>query len=269
LGRVGFGLRKVSALLGVSQGSIDSLWKERGFKPSLPKSGSWKSETGQTWNAGILVSDQERVERLYASNQWQEWVMAEYRRETMACKRMEAAWPKLYLGRLASLKAAKAKYSGLTTLEKREFNEGCARRRIEKHGMDGINERMRGYRSNRKKVDPGFRASENLRSRLWSAVRRLGERPDAWKFIDLVGCDAATLKEHLEKQFKRWMTWDNYGSKWHIDHIVPCARFDLTKQEEVARCFHWTNLRPLCAVENVRRGAARGVDLQPQFSLSA
>jgi desulfoferrodoxin (superoxide reductase-like protein) len=56
----------------------------------------------------------------------------------------------------------------------------------------------------------------------------------------------------LEKQFKLGMNWDNYGrSGWHIDHIKPCASFDLTKKEEQLKCFHYTNLQPLWARENL------------------
>ena len=48
------------------------------------------------------------------------------------------------------------------------------------------------------------------------------------------------------------MTWDNVGN-WEIDHIVPYASFDLTKKEEQEKCFHWTNLQPLYATENISK----------------
>ena len=50
------------------------------------------------------------------------------------------------------------------------------------------------------------------------------------------------------------MTWDNYGGYWHIDHIIPCCRFDLTKEEEQLKCFHYTNLQPLFAVTQIIDG---------------
>lgn len=58
---------------------------------------------------------------------------------------------------------------------------------------------------------------------------------------------------HLESQFEPGMTWEN-RRKWHIDHIIPCAAFDLTDTEQQRACFHYTNLRPLWASENISKG---------------
>jgi hypothetical protein len=56
----------------------------------------------------------------------------------------------------------------------------------------------------------------------------------------------------LEKQFTKGMNWKNYG-KWHIDHIKPCASFDLSLEHEQKLCFHFTNLQPLWAKDNIRK----------------
>jgi hypothetical protein len=72
--------------------------------------------------------------------------------------------------------------------------------------------------------------------------------------IDLLGCQPEFLISYIEKQFKEGMTWDNYGRKgWHIDHILPCASFDLTDPEHQRKCFHYTNLQPLWAADNIRK----------------
>lgn len=68
----------------------------------------------------------------------------------------------------------------------------------------------------------------------------------------LAGCRISELKRYLELQFKPGMTWDNI----HIDHIIPCASYDLTDVEQQRRCFHFTNLQPLLAVDNMRKGAS-------------
>lgn len=56
--------------------------------------------------------------------------------------------------------------------------------------------------------------------------------------------------EWLKYNFDDKMNWDNYGSYWHIDHVIPCAHFDFTKEEDIKTCFIWTNLRPLEGKEN-------------------
>jgi hypothetical protein len=43
------------------------------------------------------------------------------------------------------------------------------------------------------------------------------------------------------------------GPMWHIDHVKPCASFDLTKDEEIKECFCWKNLQPLLADENISK----------------
>jgi hypothetical protein len=71
--------------------------------------------------------------------------------------------------------------------------------------------------------------------------------------IDLLGCSVSFLKGYLEEKFKDGMTWENHG-EWHIDHIKPCASFNLLDQEDQKKCFHYTNLQPLWAFENLSKG---------------
>ena len=57
---------------------------------------------------------------------------------------------------------------------------------------------------------------------------------------------------YIESKFKEGMTWENYGT-WHLDHIYPCSKFDLTKEEEQRICFHYSNLQPLWASQNMSK----------------
>ena len=70
--------------------------------------------------------------------------------------------------------------------------------------------------------------------------------------MEYVGCDAETLRKHLESQFLPLMTWENQG-EWHIDHRKPCASFDLSIESERHKCFHYTNLQPLWGPDNMSK----------------
>lgn len=54
-------------------------------------------------------------------------------------------------------------------------------------------------------------------------------------------------------QFEPGMTWENYGTEWHVDHIVPCSYFDLTDPEQQRICFNYRNLQPLWAKDNLEK----------------
>ena len=76
-----------------------------------------------------------------------------------------------------------------------------------------------------------------------------------YHFNEVIGCGPKELKEYLERKFRRGMTWENYSLKtWHIDHIKACSKFDLTKEEEQRKCFHYSNLQPLWATDNIQKG---------------
>ena len=65
--------------------------------------------------------------------------------------------------------------------------------------------------------------------------------------IAYLGCDTDTLKEHFKKKIADEMTFDNI----HIDHIKPVSRFNLDDEEELLKCYHFTNLQPLLCKDNL------------------
>ncbi|AKQ45822.1 hypothetical protein TH63_09485 [Rufibacter radiotolerans] len=109
----------------------------------------------------------------------------------------------------------------------------------------------RDYMRKKIETDPGFAMECRLRSRIIHALRGTGTRKAA-KTMELVGCSIEAFKDHVERRFKPGMTWDNRG-EWHIDHIVPCASFDLSDSEQQRVCFHYTNLQPLWGKDNIRK----------------
>jgi hypothetical protein len=105
------------------------------------------------------------------------------------------------------------------------------------------------YFINRRKIDINFKIKCNLRIRIWKVLKGIDKSQST---IKLLGCSIDFLKQHLENQFTKGMSFSNYG-KWHVDHIKPCASFDLSKSEEQKICFNYTNLQPLWALDNIRK----------------
>jgi len=106
-----------------------------------------------------------------------------------------------------------------------------------------------------KKYNPQYRIRKSLSANLSHSLKVLNSKKNS-SVINYIGCNIDFLKKHLEGQFVKGMSWDNYG-KWHIDHIVPCNSFDLLKEEEIKKCFHYTNLQPLWSYDNISKGANR------------
>lgn len=107
------------------------------------------------------------------------------------------------------------------------------------------------YHRNRRKKDEKCRILHSLRARLNQATK--GRLSNSTK--ELIGCSLEQLKIHLENQFTEGMNWKNYGrSGWHMDHIKPCTSFDLTDPKQQKECFHYSNLQPLWAKENISKG---------------
>lgn len=103
------------------------------------------------------------------------------------------------------------------------------------------------HRRERRKSDFKYKITCILRARMWNALK--GNTKSATT-KELLGCSTGHLKLYLEKQFTKEMSWDNYGSYWQIDHMLPCASFDMSLEEEQRKCFHYTNLQPLTCQEN-------------------
>lgn len=114
-------------------------------------------------------------------------------------------------------------------------------------------ERKRELNRRYKKTHLDYKIRESLRGRIWCALKETGARKHQ-NTMKLLGCTINELWVHLESKFTTGMTRTNYG-KWHIDHIRPCASFDLFDLEHQKQCFHYTNLQPLWAEENKKKNS--------------
>jgi len=100
------------------------------------------------------------------------------------------------------------------------------------------------------KTDWKFRIIRNLRNRLWYALK-FKDWKKTTHFAEYIGCDKITLMEHLESTFTSGMSWENYGSGWHIDHKKPLSNAK-TEEQMYERC-HYTNLQALWGADNIRK----------------
>lgn len=114
-------------------------------------------------------------------------------------------------------------------------------------------EKISLQRKEKLKKDKNFNIRNILRSRMYTVLKRK-KSTKLNSTLDLLGVKKInTVINHLESKFKKGMSWDNHGD-WHIDHIIPCASFDLTKEENQKKCFNYKNLQPLWALENMKKG---------------
>ena len=72
--------------------------------------------------------------------------------------------------------------------------------------------------------------------------------------LNLLGCTIEEFIYYIESKFRPGMTWQNwslYG--WHLDHIIPLSKFNWSDPLQYQKAFHYTNLQPLWAEENLRK----------------
>lgn len=111
---------------------------------------------------------------------------------------------------------------------------------------------------NQRRTKSNYYFSKILRSRIYSVLKGLKKSAPT---LQLLGCSVEQFKAHLSARFTRAMKWENYGSYWEIDHIEPCASFDLSQADHQRRCFHFSNMQPLTVTQN-RMKHARIIPLQ-------
>lgn len=107
------------------------------------------------------------------------------------------------------------------------------------------------WKKNQRKNNPKYKLISNLRERTkdFLLYKKTNKKNT---IINVIGCSPDFLKEHIEKQFKNGMSWDNYRFYgWHIDHIIPLSSGK--DEEEIYKLCHYTNLQPLWSKENLTK----------------
>ena len=252
---LGLGAKKSTKILGRKEHvSMCQYWKRHCISSVPPKSGSWRKELV---SKGInYVSREKKTDP--KSGWWGDemdayaW-MTEYYREMPDWSYF---WT-IHRQRITS----KAYYHGLTEDQKRERNA----RIIEKRCPIEHRKRLKEWKAVKRKSDPEWNVAQVMRSRLSSIMKSNGAPSrSVTQMEQYIGCSLSELRNHLESRFTKKMNWKNYGTYWHVDHILPVSKFNHFDPKQVAQCWHFTNLAPLSATANIRKGARI---LNPQMSL--
>ncbi len=141
-------------------------------------------------------------------------------------------------------------------LKRAQYRETTLRWR--KNNRERYNKTRRENQKRKLNNDPQYKITVTIRNRINQALKNIAKCSTT---SALIGCSIVELRTWIESKWLDGMTWDNHGiwksngpMRWHIDHIRPCASFDLTDPEQQKICFHWTNLQPLWAVDNIEKG---------------
>ena len=160
------------------------------------------------------------------------------------------------------VKAYKKTWRDAHKEERREYNKAyyhanhekskeAARSRYKANSQKIIASRNE-YQQQKYKTDLNFRIKASLRSRISKIVSGSSKGGSAVRDL---GCTVEGLKRHLEAGFVVGMSWENYGLRgWHIDHIIPLCKFDLTDPTQFAKAVHFSNLQPMWWEENLKKG---------------
>lgn len=107
-----------------------------------------------------------------------------------------------------------------------------------------------------RKLDPEYKIRHRLRTKL-TKVLNVQNVTKSKSALELLGCTLPEFFAYMESKFLPGMSWENHGPVWHIDHIKPCVLFDLRDLEQQKVCFHYTNLQPLFALDNLSKNRFR------------
>lgn len=243
LASAGIGMNVASRLLGVSKGVIQRAWRKEGIRAQLPKGvdswmqyrvraessvcGWWGNEdTGKAWMSEY-------------SPRFPDWA---------------SIWNTERSNRLST-----KYYNSAESI----YERVCYRDIIARGFKSTYPDWSSIWTNSRMSMSAEKKAVDNLRTR-FKILIKTAKAGGSFIRSNLIGCTTRQFKTHLESTFKRGMTWDNYGTRWHVDHILPCSSFDHTDEKQRAQCWHWTNLRALDAKKNMDKS---DTITEPQMSL--
>jgi hypothetical protein len=113
------------------------------------------------------------------------------------------------------------------------------------NNREKVLEYHREWKTTKRKDDILYKLKENTSRRIRYELHTLIKGKKTKRTYEYLGCSIEELQTHLESKFDTTMSWDNYGTIWHIDHIIPCAAWNLEDDFENMCCWNFRNLQPL------------------------
>ena len=165
--------------------------------------------------------------------------------------------------KLQKLRTFKFEGTCVKCKKKNQIYRTCIRAR---NCQECVRVKERNHSKFKRDTDPQFKIALYLRKRIKQAFykKRINKVHKSGAIENLTGCSIVDLVKHIESKFTAKMTWGNYGSYWHLDHIIPISSFDLADPKQSKQANHWTNLQPLEAAANISKSNTM---TQPQMSL--
>lgn len=143
--------------------------------------------------------------------------------------------------------------------------KGMKKMRTTEKGKKKWRKSYNKWRNKKRIEDPAYKVHTNIRSRVSNMIKNV-KTYRVGSIKNMFGCDRDHLIKHIESKFTSNMSWDNYGTYWHIDHVIPISTFDLSDPEQCKTANHWTNLQPLEASKNISK-SNKITNPQPQLML--
>lgn len=124
-------------------------------------------------------------------------------------------------------------------------------------------EKQNTYKRTRYELEIDYKLQTLFRNRVRFFIKgEIGKtKSGKAKYEKLLGCSWDLLRVWLESNFAEGMTWENYGTVWHVDHTMPCSVFDFKDEESIKSCFNWTNLAPMIGAENISKSNKVNISL--------
>lgn len=223
--KAGTGFKRLAKKYGIKPGFLNRRLKLAGILDTSRKD-------APRWNKGMVNTD--RI------------IMSSYMSEISELKRTDDCghW------RRHSAVSSWAAMKHWNALPKEVRQEKTRRLSIRRKSDPGYLPKVRAWKKSRLQRRPELKVRLSMGSRLAIEIKKWGKIKTS-SVTKYIGCSIPFLKRHLASMWHGRMSWENYGRAWHVDHIIPCSAFDHTKEEEIAKCWNWQNLRPMWARQNL------------------